>query len=432
MTTYMQYDDVAEDRNDAQFDPWKEKLFQEDTLREIGNFIAKHHGGIPVELFPPIGGAFNLGHVFSPEEKVRKEVAVMRFIAEKTSIPVPFIFYYGMAEESPAGMGPFIIMEYIKNARNGTRVLNTPGLTREDRPVLDPNISMEKLESIYSQMAGILLQLSQLSFDQIGSIEEVNETWEITDRPLTFNMNELVQMANFPPQHLPSTAYSSTSDYFKALTDTHIMHLSIQHNDAIDSAEDCHQRYIARHFFGILAKESRLKTKSCTRSGSHRVENAPDTCPKTFGLFCDGFRPSSILLDDNDIIVGVIDWEFTYAAPAEYTYSTPWWLLIERPKFWSSGLANWSETYERHLLLFLKALKAKEEEMIKESRLAINERLSMRMKEYWDTWDFWVGYALRNSWAIDMIFWEILDEKFFGNDGGFATKMNSLDTKEVE
>lgn len=84
-------------------------------------------------------------------------------------------------------------------------------------------------------MASILLQLSQLSFHQIGSIEEVNDKWEVTDRLLAFNM----QMANFPPQKLPSTTFYSSSDYLRALADTHLTYLSTQHNDTIDSVENC-------------------------------------------------------------------------------------------------------------------------------------------------------------------------------------------------
>lgn len=74
-------------------------------------------------------------------------------------------------------------------------------------------------------MADILLQLSQLSFDRIGYIEDVNDKWEVTGRPLTLNMNEIVQMANFPPQKLPSTAFPSSLDYFRALAAIHLTHL---------------------------------------------------------------------------------------------------------------------------------------------------------------------------------------------------------------
>jgi hypothetical protein len=45
------------------------------------------------------------------EEKLLAEVAAMRYISENTTIPIPFVLHYGMKEESPGGLGPFIMME---------------------------------------------------------------------------------------------------------------------------------------------------------------------------------------------------------------------------------------------------------------------------------------------------------------------------------
>lgn len=92
----------------------------------------------------------------------------------------------------------------------------------------------------------------------------------------------------------------------------------------------------------------------------------------------------NVLLDAECNIVAVINWEFIYGAPDEYTHSPPWWLLIEMPEYWPAGLVDWSSTYESRLPLFLKALEAKEQEMIAESRLVANKRLSACMREYWD------------------------------------------------
>lgn len=51
----------------------------------------------------------------------------MRFIADFTAIPVPFVLRTGLSDEGPAGLGPFILMEYILHTRNMSAVLNTPG-----------------------------------------------------------------------------------------------------------------------------------------------------------------------------------------------------------------------------------------------------------------------------------------------------------------
>lgn len=110
----------------------------------------------------------------------------------------------------------------------------------------------------------------------------------------------------------------------------HMAHLSIQRNDAVESAEDCRRKYIAQCLFRKLAREN--------RSLCSRYDNGP------FRLFCDDFRPTSVLANSLDgfKVVGVIGWEFTYAAPAEFVYSLLAWLLLERPEFWESGLDDWT------------------------------------------------------------------------------------------
>jgi hypothetical protein len=220
------------------------------------------------------------GNIRFPEEKLRKEVAVMRSIAENTSIPVPFVLHFGMADESPAGMGPFILMDYINHAHNMTAELNTPGLKREERPILNPRIPEAKLKFACGQMGDVLLQLSRPSFAQIGLLEELEDgSWSVTDRPLTFNMNELVSVGNFPPSKLPPTVFQTPSSYFGALADTNFVHLSTQRNDAITSAEDCRHKYVARHLFRKLISEGQFL-------------DTPEPRPKPFKIVLR--RPSSV------------------------------------------------------------------------------------------------------------------------------------------
>ncbi|KAE9369763.1 phosphotransferase family protein [Stipitochalara longipes BDJ] len=434
----MSYDYLASIRSEALYDAWVEKLFQQEVLREIGLFMKKHRGGVAKELCNPVAGGFNAclqmifgdggsamirfpqpGNIRFPEEKVRKEVAIMRYIADKTSLPVPFVLHYGMEDEGPAGMGPFILMDYIKHAHNLTAELNTPGFKREDRPILNPDVPEEKLRLAYSEMAGVLLQLSQPSFAQIGSLEEVEDgSWTVTDRPLTFNMNDLVSVGNFPPSKLLATTFKTSSSYFLALADMNLVHLSTQRNDAITSGDDCRYKYIARHLFRRLVSEGKFPGSS-------------ERGPKPFKLFCDDLRPSNVLVDEDCRIVGVIDWEFTYAAPAEYSYSPPWWLLIETPEKWPGGIADWVQAYAPKLRIFLEVLKEREDTMIRDEILTEDQRLSARMKESWENGDFWVSYAMRNSWAFDAIFWEKINTNpRFYHKSGYEEGLKLLSVEE--
>ncbi|KAL9091048.1 MAG: hypothetical protein Q9165_004975, partial [Trypethelium subeluteriae] len=437
----MYFDDIAWKRGDAVFDAWKAKLFEPDTLRAIGVFVAKHHGGTAVELCDPIAGAFNVtfrvifrdnrsavirfpmpGVVMFPEEKTRSEVATINFLREKTSLPLPFILHWGMKEESPCGLGPFIIMEYIKHENNLGNIINNPALRSHERQKLDPNIDIERLEMLYGQMADILLQLSKISFPRIGSIAEDGEDeFDVKARPLSFPMNELVRLGTLPRSRLPQSTSPSTSSYFETLADLHIAHLTSQRNDAIYNAGDCRRKYIARHLFRKLAREGRLATPSI-----------PDT--HSFKIWCDDLRPTNILLNADLKVIGVIDWEFTYAAPAEFAYSAPWWLLIEQPEYWPDGLKSWKCEYERRLETFLRVLRTREDVEVKEGGLEEAQRLSGRMRDSWESGAFWVSYIARKSFAFDDIYWREIDERFFGERGprGWRARIDLLEIEERE
>lgn len=437
----MNFDDLAWDRSDDVSKAWKDALFDEKVFRAVGDFIKKHRGGPAEELFSPQKGSFNLmfrmkfvdggsaivrfpipGVSMFPDEKVKREVSVMRFIERHTSIRVPHVLHYGMADQSPAGLGPFIVMEYIENDSDLVDALNTPGLHDDDRCILDPNIDEGRLRSVYSDMADILLQLARKSFNEIGCItnqedDEFDDEWIPTHRPLSINMNELVQLGNIPPHLLPQTTFKTASAYFLALAEMHMIHLKYQRNDAIDSAEDCRRKYIARCLFRRLARENRL--------GSRAHDKGP------FKLFCDDFRPTNVLSNSQKDFkaVGAIDWEFTYAAPADFVYSPPSWLLLERPEYWKEGLNDWTQTYEKRLSVFLEETQKREDDFIKRGILTEDNRLSQHMLESWQNGDFWVCYAARRSWAFDKLYWAKIDRRFFGN-GDLEDRLKLLTVEE--
>ncbi|KAJ5757623.1 uncharacterized protein N7511_006317 [Penicillium nucicola] len=420
----MFFDEVLWDKGDELLASWKSKLFNQATINEVINLIQQHREGIAHQLFPPQKGAFNMvirlrfvdgastvirlpipGYSVFPEEKVQREVSVMRFLERHTDIRVPHILHYGMTDQSPGQLGPFIIMEYIENNADLVDALNTPGLLLEDRPILDPDISPPRLRSVYSDMAGLMLQVAKFSFNAIGCISN-NETndldneWVVKHRPLSINMNELVQVGGVARADLPQRTFTSGSEYFLALAELHMVHLSSQEHDAVDSAEDCRMKYIARCLFRKLAREKRL----C------RFEGGP------FKLYCDDLRPANILANSNfDYkICGAIDWEFSYAAPADFVYAPPCWLLLERPEYWDKGLNDWARLYEQQLEVWLEAMVIREDADIARGVIGEANRLSGFMRESWGSGDFWVSYAARRSWAFDVVYWARIDRRFFG------------------
>ncbi|KKK12372.1 hypothetical protein ARAM_006099 [Aspergillus rambellii] len=391
MQSRMCYDDTAWEKSEEIADTWVRQFFDPSISRPIGNFVIRHHNPDEAVKFDILEkGAFNIalrmtykigsaiirfplpGATMFPEEKLRYEVATMRYIHDHTTIPVPFVFHWGSKKDCP--------LEGI-------------------------------LEAMYGEMAGVLLQLSKPSLPRIGSLSQIDDfTWEVAHRPISLAMNELVRLGTLPQTRLPSssTPFHSTSLYLETLADLHIAHLTHQRNDAIDAK--LNKRWAAAGF---------------------------DTGP--FKLWGEDFRPSNVLVtNDRRRIASIVDLEFTYAAPVEFSFAPPWWLLLERPEYWPGGLEEWTHLFDRRLRTFLRAMGRCEDDAIQGGRL-LNERdrLSGPMRESWDSGDFWIVYAVMRNFAFDLVYWHKIDRRFFGPTDGveedaWRQRLGLLDDAEKE
>ena len=378
----------------------------------------------------------NAGVVAFPDEKIRYEVAAMRYVAANTTIPVPHVYHYATAADNPTGLGPFIIMDYVEHHHNMSRELLDPTRAYDDTPILDPEISEEKLEGLYAQMANILLQLSTLKFPRIGSLvqDDENQPASVETRPLTVNMNDIVVHTDAPPDILPSQAYSSADEWYRALADMHMAQLAFQHNDTVEDEDDARDKYTARQLFRNLAAENRLVPDPSELDGDFR-------------FFCEDLRPANVLIDKELRVVGVIDWEFSFAGPARLCFDPPWWLLLQAPDAWSDGIGAWMEVYEPRLQTFLRVLETEEKKMaasnivdaVNELSLATSRErkqppLSQRMRESWEKRTWMVNYAARKSWAFDFIWWRFLDETYHGpnEDQDYQARLGLLSDKQRE
>ncbi|KFG88002.1 phosphotransferase family protein [Metarhizium anisopliae] len=430
----MDKDDLVWQKLDEEAEEWDKLIRREETYRDIGNIILKYRQGKPEMMHAVVKGGYNViyrleysdgssvilripikGVVPLPDEKVRYEVATMKYVAAHTTIPVPHVYHYAMAAENSTGLGPFIIMDYIEHHQNMSRVLLDPERRVDERPVLNPAISEECLGHVYAQMANILLQLADLRFPRIGSlVEDGREPISVKGRPWIGNMGDIIVHTNAPLSTLPSQTYASTDEWYHALADMHMAQFAFQCNDAVEDEDDARDKYIARQLFRNLCIQQRLWRDSEQFDGDFR-------------LYSEDLRPANVLLDKDMRVVGVIDWEFAYAAPAQFSFDPPWWLLLEEPEYWPGGYRAWMDTYESRLQTFLRALEAEEE---KTKRAALTERanslprtdeeveppLSRRMRDSWEKQTWMLNYAARKSWAFDFIWWKFLDEKYFGSN----------------
>jgi hypothetical protein len=415
------FDEIAETNGDDECRAWLDKVF--DSKAELANFVgSRREGGEAGKYVGFLKGSFNFSFRFSfsdegpdaiirfpkpghtaialRDEKVVNEVQIMEYLSQNTTIPLPRVHSWGLTAESPEKFGPFIIMDYIDGVLLST-VLKQPSKIGQEDMVLNPNIDNKILDKIYYQIAGYILQLSQCTFSRIGAIskDRASNTWSVTGRPLTYNMNELATVAGYPDDQFPTTPFDSTSDYLASVANEHLTHLWTQRNLA-DDPEIAEERFIARHRF------AQLIPKYC-------VDDAGPFIP-----FCDDMRPSNILINPETLrITAVLDFEFTNSMPAQFTYDPPWWLLLSGPERWLDccSMEDFLTCYEPRMEQFLRALELVEEESALKGEQPSGPPLSTRMRDSWRTRRFWFDYAARKSFEIDAVYWAALHN----SGGGF-------------
>ena len=181
-------------------------------------------------------------------------------------------------------------------------------------------------------------------------------------------MNELVRLGTVPRSKLPTTPFETASSYFEALAELHIWHLINQRNDAVNSADASRRKFVARFFFRDLVRDPSLRTKLIY------YENGP------FPIWCDDLRSANVLVNEDlriTGVLGVLDWEFTYAAPVEFVNAPPWWLLLDKPDYWIKDLDDWCLEYEKRLETFLEVMR--DEETSRNEQQAGGQQLSDRI-----------------------------------------------------
>jgi hypothetical protein len=282
--------------------------------------------------------------------------------------------------------------------------LTTPNDDLSIQHVLNPDVAEATLEGLWSKAASCLIQLSRLTFPRIGALVEVEVEGEgaamgdgesngereskangepndatrlpgsryaIAGRPLTHNMTDMLRLAHIPRSVLPpeETTYPTADAWYAALADMHLAQLVFQHNDAASSPDDCRNKYVARQLFRRLARQGRLSTFGFAEdswSAQARSSRFPNLAPApagdgAFRLWGDDLRAGNMLLSETDELVGVIDWEFAYAAPTQFALDPPWWLLLNLAETWEDGVEEWVRVYEGRLGVWMAAVERAEE-----------------------------------------------------------------------
>lgn len=241
---------------------WVKGACAENTVIPIVELVALHYKGgkqKPIKLHDPIRGAYNANwrvefeegsailHIPMPgnsaffDEKIRTEVATMKMIEARTTIPVPHIYHWGYAADNPTGLGPFIIMDYVEHQKAVTDLLKPASEPswNINRHGIGPDTPEETLLKVYRQMANILLQLSTLEMPCIGSpsFNETSQSFQVHGRPITQNMTEMMVGGGNPRCVLPAETktFATAKEYYSALADSE-WHLPFYFNDFLRKA----------------------------------------------------------------------------------------------------------------------------------------------------------------------------------------------------
>lgn len=115
-----------------------------------------------------------------------------------------------------------------------------------------------------------------------------------------------------------------------------------------------------------------------------------------------------IVNNERDLkIVGVIDWEWSYAGPCQLFCSPPHWLLLDSPNYWFKDDNSVATRYEKSLEMFLRILEEEEGAIFRDVPLI--ERPSALMRECKEDGRMWFHCIIRQGFnGPDMLVWERL------------------------
>ncbi|OCK73946.1 hypothetical protein K432DRAFT_430305 [Lepidopterella palustris CBS 459.81] len=406
----MEWDERAELAHDTLCDRWFSK-FRVQRGPTIANWVSSFRDGLPSEIVEDHCGSFNWscrvrfkdgvewlvrfavpGRVMDGDEKLRREVAVMHLVREKTNIPVPKIYAWGLSNDNSLGLGPFIMMDYIPSGE----CLGHLWRVGPNERILRSDVSERDLRTVYRQIAGFYLELSKLEFPNVGSLSIKDDQSVHADLgPLTLKMQEIEAHGGVKVGGNRSATFLSAREYFNYVAKQDMEQLHEQPN-SVDNANDARAKYKFRH--RVNAVIPRFVADKYNWAG--------------FRLICDDFRYGNMIVNNAKElkIIAVIDWEWAYAAPYQMFCSAPRWLLIKNPIFWATPKGSEFDRYNACLELFLDELNREEDERNKDKpQLKPQEKLSSLMRKSMSDGRFWFHELIYDCFtAVDNSAWKAI------------------------
>jgi hypothetical protein len=316
-----------------------------------------------VVRFPMIGA-------IAPElvdEKLKTEVATMKFLGAKTSIPIPQLIGYGLTGNSYHSDGlPFLIMSHVSG---------------KPLELMWEQLDKAGKSKIYDQLVDVSLQLRSCPFDRIGSLTlDDHDRWTLSNRPLTHSLAGL-QRDGIEIQI--GQSYTSAFDYFTDYFRHHRRRFLEQPNSA-PTRTDAREKYAGLYLFESLI----------TRYINWESNNGP------FVLSHGDQHQANILIDESLRIVAVLDWEWSCVLPIQVACLPP--ICLSQRKLEELVLGIGREEYLEAVNEFLICLDQKERSLPAEQRICTTIRGMMSNGGYW------FGLGIQEIYNFEYLFWDNL------------------------
>ncbi|RSL50343.1 hypothetical protein CEP51_015358 [Fusarium floridanum] len=277
---------------------------------------SQHNGQKPCSITKQMNGSFNVCFfalfddgtmwvVRIPLEpvvqdswiKVQSEVATMRFIKSKTTIPIPRVYGYGQSTQltKNGSLTTFMICDFV------------PGQSLRFDDI--NNATTETRTQFLGELVDILLQLRRLEFPAAGSLMPnlVDDSEPIVGGFLGMAINELQRDTGKKENLISFSSAKAFMDHqYSILSEYYAVPLASLQRASIEE-----QLFV----LNSLAEEIPKLLESQWSNGPFVLSHLDLRC-------------SNIVVDEDLHILGIIDWEFSGTVPLQY-FTPPLWITGE-------------------------------------------------------------------------------------------------------
>ncbi|EQL34180.1 hypothetical protein, variant [Blastomyces dermatitidis ATCC 26199] len=336
-----------------------------------------------------------------PEEKLRSEIATMKFVTENTTIPIPHLHGYSIKRNNSLGL-PFMLLSYVEGKSL---------FTVEVRKLSD-----RERRQFFTKLGDIYIQLFQHQFDRIGALTlDADDVHWVFDhnRPLSVLMNDQ-SLAGIESCRLiaPNQTFHSTIDYAYTIHQA-LLDDFYRRRDSIIGEDDAYSYIYSLH-------------KSCCflmKWVKPEYNHGP------FILMHGDLRSANILVDDDLNIVSVLDWEWSHTIPVQ--------MFI--PPSWLDGLELVGSAKMPHRLLYESMLftlemetRRRESEYHPECRHLDQLPLAKIWRKSLRSPDLFIAHALLQPLYFGDLYWSVFEYDYYGNDRiHFKQRMNDFFSLEI-